>query len=201
MINNGRQWAKNLYGIRQDHVERYHTACDFAQANNLKSASDIGSGIGYGSWMLAEIGLYVDSYEIDSLSVEFGNTHWSHDRLTRWWCDLMDIYFAKRGDLLTCFEFIEHVSNPEQLLEPASHGFKWLICSVPNEEVIPFSQNKHHEHKRHYTPDEFRQLLADAGWEVNMIGGQKGKRGESARVQFETTDDCRTLVAICKGKV
>lgn len=199
MIKNGRQTAPTLDGIRDDHKARYRFAIKKALHRESSSVVDVGTGTGYGAYMMAEAGLDVTAYEIDAAAIAYGEKHYSHPNLRRVEADI-ETLILDQVDLLTMFEIIEHSEQAPAFLERASHAAKMLIGSVPNEEVIPFTESLHRQHVRHYTPDQLRDMLEAHGWEVLSMGCQTGKRGVDARVTFSTTHG-RTIVFTAQSKV
>jgi len=67
-----------------------------------------------------------------------------------------------------------------------------LVCSVPNEEFLPFDKATAPYHERHYTEAEFVSLLADGGWGVQSMHHQEGPYSDVGDVPG------RTLVAYCE---
>lgn len=198
MIKNGRQTAPTLDGIREDHRARYQLAIDHARRNQLDSTIDVGTGTGYGAWMMAKADLTVVAYEIDQAAIDYGNHHYNHDNLVRIQADIAELTIPD-VDVLTAFEIVEHSHSAPAFLERAANHAKWLVASVPNEDVVPFETSKHRQHVRHYTPSQFREELEAAGWEVVALGCQVGKRGTDAKVTFKHTAG-RTLIAVAKSK-
>lgn len=188
MIVDGRQVSETLAGIREDHRNRYSFAAWMGKgmANTI---ADIGAGIGYGSWMLADAGYIVYSYEINQTATEYGEKHYSHPNLQRTICDVMNV--TVDADMMIAFEIVEHVTEPERFL---TNDCRRLVMSVPNENVIPFSKNKHPEHVRHYTPDEVIEMLHNCGWPHVRIFYQAGKHGDDAIVISEP--EGRTIIAV-----
>jgi 2-polyprenyl-3-methyl-5-hydroxy-6-metoxy-1,4-benzoquinol methylase len=197
MIKDGRQVAPTLAGIRDDHVNRYSLALQVATNEQAATAVDLGAGIGYGAWMLATAGLQVTAIERDDSALEYGAQHYGHGGLTRVKGDVLDADIPG-CDILTAFEVVEHVAGIQSVLTRASTRARWLVCSVPNEDVIPFAQNKHHEHVRHYTADQFREMLEDCDWKVTAMLSQAGKTGADAAVTPGTTG--RTLVCVARSR-
>jgi SAM-dependent methyltransferase len=71
-----------------------------------------------------------------------------------------------------CSEVLEHVAEPERLIRNASAYLapgSMLVVTVPGGPVSAF--DRHIGHRRHYTPDELRRLLADAGLVVERAAG------------------------------
>jgi len=65
-----------------------------------------------------------------------------------------------------------------------------LFASVPNEAVIPYSPQTAPFHQRHYTSEQFGELLKETGWHVVEWRGQAGPQAPVG--PLETTS--RTLV-------
>jgi tRNA1(Val) A37 N6-methylase TrmN6 len=196
MIVDGRQVSPTIAGIRADHVSRYAFAIGFAKAAGLNTATDIGAGIGYGAWMMADSGIRVVAIEREVEASKYGQEHYQHANLMRVQNDLMHSHINS-CDMVTAFEVIEHIEGIDSILSAASKAAKYLVCSVPNEDVIPFSQNRHHEHVRHYTAGQFADLLQSCGWAVEVMGSQKGKAGKDAEVSDNTKG--RSLVCIARS--
>jgi 2-polyprenyl-3-methyl-5-hydroxy-6-metoxy-1,4-benzoquinol methylase len=197
-VVDGRQQAPKLSGIREDHVNRYRMAVQLADEVGAKTITDLGSGIGYGSHMLAEAGHNVIAMERDWDAIDYGRQHYSHPNLDYLQCDVTRVPVPD-SDMLVAFEILEHVLNAAHIIQGAASKCGWLICSVPNENVVPFSETKHPEHVRHYTPEQFTGMLESCGWEVIRMGSQIGKYEYSSEVSFEILHG-RTLVAVAKAK-
>jgi 2-polyprenyl-3-methyl-5-hydroxy-6-metoxy-1,4-benzoquinol methylase len=190
MIRQGRQYATSLRDIRDDHLCRYEAACDSIKARCIDSVVDAGCGIGYGSHLMAKTGASVYGFDHSEDAVEFGREHF-HANLH---VGKLLTLEPPEADMLTMFEIIEHTDDAPEFLRWASDRFEYLMCSVPNEEVVPFdSPNTHSDHVRHYTPDEFEALLIDSGWQILRKGSQRDKTGPGARIDWGSTAG-RTLV-------
>jgi 2-polyprenyl-3-methyl-5-hydroxy-6-metoxy-1,4-benzoquinol methylase len=198
MIKHGRQVATTIDGIRDDHVARYRYAAAEARRIHATRIADVGAGTGYGSWLLAkETDADVFGYEIDPDAVAFGEEHYAHPRVTRRAANLVTARL-RDVDLITAFEIIEHFNEAPEFLAKATKRARFLVGSVPNQEMIPFDPVKHERHVRHYTPAELRDELETAGWEIRFLGGQIGKRGPDAAVG-PLTSKVRTLVFVAKA--
>lgn len=198
MIKNGRQTATTLDGIREDHRARYQLAIDHARKHGARRICDVGTGTGYGAWMMARAGFGVDAYEIDQSAIDYGNEHYPHENLRRAQADLADLD-PPLPDIVTAFEIVEHTHAAPAFLQRASYRATWLVASVPNEDIVPFETSRHRQHVRHYTPAQFREELEAAGWEVTALGCQVGKRGAQAKVTFKHTAG-RTLLAVARSR-
>ena len=125
--------------------------------------------------------------------MEYGEKHYSHPNLTRVVADLADLddLFYRGIQMVTAFEIVEHTDKAPAFLERVAADF--LVCSVPNENTIPFAEATHREHYRHYRPVELHEELQAAGWQVQYMGSQPGKRKAKAKIKPELTG--RTLIA------
>lgn len=202
MIKNGRQTAPTLDGIRDDHKERYWLAIEYAEIQlgyrGINTVIDVGTGTGYGAYMMATEGFDITAYEIDQSAIDYGEQHYSHPRLKRIQGDVAQLDLPEAG-MVTAFEIIEHTHAAAAFLSQAARKALYLVASVPNEDVVPFESSKHRQHVRHYTPQEFRDFLESCGWEIKRFGCQVGKHGEAAEPRDDTTDG-RTLIAVAKSK-
>jgi SAM-dependent methyltransferase len=71
-----------------------------------------------------------------------------------------------------CSEVLEHVADPTRLLENAKAYLApgcTLVVTVPGGPKSAF--DRHIGHRRHYTPNDLRRLLADAGFVVERSSG------------------------------
>jgi len=182
----GRQHATTLVEIRRDHVERYR----FAALHARGTVADLGCGIGYGSNIMATAGRKVHAYDKSADAISFGEQHWDHPNIT-WIALPLEGYSKIISDWAVCFEVIEHLENPLKLLQSIKAPL--LICSVPNEDVMPFDPKRHSYHHRHYTRDEFGALLTATGWRVTGWHGQQGKQSP-----VEPDVNGMTLIAMCE---
>lgn len=176
-IVNGRQLAPTVAGIRDDHVARYAWATGQIGAGPV---IDLGCGCGYGSAMLATIGP-VAAYDADAEAIAYAVEHYDDPRIT-WRNVAAERARFGAAEAAVAFEIIEHVAEPQRLLERLGRKTARLFGSVPNENVIPFAAARNPYHVRHYTPAELGELLAKAGWGEFEIFTQAGKRGAEAEI-------------------
>lgn len=176
-VVNGRQYGD----IRRDHIERYKFAARFVMGEVV----DLGCGTGYGSRIMAaeNYGIRVTAYDKDL----GGCTE--AERVSYRETDLQ-IPPPINGDWAVCFEVIEHLADPHPLLKLLRT--RHLICSVPNQDKLPFDQVRHSYHHRHYTRAEFMALLEACGWRPQQSWTQTGKE---SRVTQEM--DGMFLIAVC----
>lgn len=187
-----RQYGTIIESIAKDHVERYRFAAKHLYGLILDGAC----GCGYGSRILEDAGNIVVGVDISPQAIEFAKQHWPGPQ---YWCEDLETY-TPTGPLdgIVCFETIEHLSRPKQVLQTYReycHGL--LIASVPNQNVFPFKEEDYpHEypHLRHYTPDEFEELLENCDFEVISRHSQKSKKEPNV---VDGTDG-RFLLYVCR---
>ena len=190
-LNNGeRQVAPTLDGIRRDHIARYEWAAKrVTDKGGGFHVIDVACGIGYGTRMLAEAGAYVWGHDRDPDAIEYAKAHYAHERASFAVADASEPIGGER-DLAVCFETIEHIEDPAQMLR-ALRIAPVLLASVPNEDVFPHGGRIIH-HFRHYTKGQFQSLLERAGWAVREWWGQEGPESE-----VERDIEGRTIIAVC----
>ena len=156
--------------IRGDHVRRYLFAAGLLRGEKIL---DIACGCGYGSWLLHGAGNEVTSVDICQEAIDYAKKHYQGPT-----------YLCQRAEdtkgkftAVVSFETLEHLDRPDLLL--AGLDTKVLIASVPNENLTPFDARKFsgdtYPHKRHYTPDQFTELLEEAGFTVKAMFCQQDK--------------------------
>lgn len=198
-----RQVAPDISGIRDDHVNRYQFAVDeFMAAGATGQILDIGCGVGYGSKLMADI-CDVDVLGIDICgeTIDYACEHYHSDNMKTMflWLDMSEIDLGL-FTVLTMFEVIEHSDQAPAFLAEASKTCKYLFGSVPNENVVPFNDGNYNtEHYRHYTPEEIREELEQAGWSVKKMGSQIKKQGDGSKINFNNLKG-RTIVFMAESK-
>lgn len=189
IITGERQVAPSLDGIRRDHVARYEWAA--GRIGGPARIVDVACGIGYGSKILAQAGHTVLGIDRDADAVRYGRKFHRHAQSQLEQGDVQELRDIGEADVAVSFETIEHLPQPEKLLRAVNAPL--LLASVPNEDVFPWEG--HAFHFRHYTRDEFEQLLNECGWEVFEWWGQEGPESE-----VERDVNGRTLIAVARKK-
>lgn len=164
-----RQVAIDYKNIRVDHKNRYQFACDKLKDLHSSHVLDLACGIGYGSLMLSKAtGAEVTGVDIDQNAIDYAKKYYSNEDTTflckdAQVCKFESCYF----DGIVSFETIEHISFDEELLRIFYAALKpggYLICSTPNQDVMPFDEHKFRFHHKHYTNSELTNLLSETGF-------------------------------------
>lgn len=159
-----RQLAPTLDKIHPGHFERYKFAASMVKGRVLDAAC----GCGYGSKMMEGKDCRVVGVDIDNETIQYARQFYSGPGYLIG--DIFDIPWAGRFDWIVSLETIEHLQAPEKALKIFRHHGSHLIASTPNERFYPFDPKNHvgerYPHVRHYTSQEFSDLLESAGWKV-----------------------------------
>jgi SAM-dependent methyltransferase len=167
---NGRQ----VEPVRADHVNRYKFAA--LRVSKFDTVLDVACGAGYGSAILSRIANRVLGFDIDPGAIDYAQAHYSKDNI-RFECQDLTAAELPTAHLAVSFETIEHLETPLAFLTMLRRRSKTLLASVPNQDVLPFDPVRHKHHHRHYTGEQFYELLRVAGWNVTHFYGQHGKEG------------------------
>jgi O-antigen biosynthesis protein len=147
--------------IAYEHLHRYLFALRWAQG---KSALDMAAGAGYGAALLAGCAATACGIELDAAAVQAASSRYTGRNLRFVRGDATRLPFRSGSvDLVTAFEVLEHVDDPEALVSEAARvcgpGGVALI-STPNRAVYSDArQYSNPFHVREFYRDEFITLL------------------------------------------
>ena len=186
-----RQVADQVHLIRADHRARYAFAARWVRQHlapaRLRTGIDVFCGNGYGSRMLSDLaGVRMVGLDGSTEAVTLAERAYGSHR-TVFGHALFP--FALNGplfDFAISFESIEHVDDPQGLLQQMAQATQGpFIVSVPNETGLPFDRygaNFEH-HVRHFTRDAAVAMLERAGRPVIAAEhGQQVYRIEDGRM-------------------
>jgi len=181
LTNTGeRQIGTTLEQISPDHLNRYEFAAEWIRVNFAKAnVLDAACGIGYGSYLMGRMGAHVIGVDISEEAVANAKEHYSSDNVTYEIADLQGADFPFEDSLFDCsvsFETIEHLEDPAIYLKRLASCSKFIIASVPNEDVLHYNGYHFPFHFRHYTPVEFEDLMRECGFSVQDKYTQTDKR-------------------------
>lgn len=188
LLSGERQVAELLEDIQPDHRYRY----EWAKEKAYGKLFDIGGGIGYGAAILATKPAvkFILMLERSAASIAYARKNYPNRKIDYVEIDFdgKPIDYIGQADFAIAFEIIEHLAKPLPFLSSLEAG--QLLASVPNERVVPYSPATAPFHQRHYTKQEFEDLLTQAGWEIEGWYGQL----DAFSPVISYREDCRTLI-------
>jgi len=150
-----RQYAS----VELSHRARYEFAAGKVRGRVLDGAC----GTGYGTQILANREQCVVGVDVSEDALRFARENYKCEFIKGL---LEDRPWQGKFDSIVSFETLEHLEAPELVLRLFAESLNpggLLIASVPNEDLYPFVpetfKDDEYPHKRHYTPDEFEDLL------------------------------------------
>ncbi|MCX5806890.1 MAG: methyltransferase domain-containing protein [Proteobacteria bacterium] len=167
--NGDRQVSPDIDGIRKDHTERYRFACQFIKEGD--KVLDCACGVGYGSYIMSQMtdASLIIAVDKAKEAIEYAGKHYYNSRIQHY---VGDIFAGKLSfesfDVIVSFETIEHVDG-KGLLRLFYTRLKkggLLIISTPNQDKQAYNQREFPTHLRHYTPEEFDNILSSTGFVV-----------------------------------
>ncbi|MCA1580426.1 MAG: methyltransferase domain-containing protein [Acidobacteria bacterium] len=129
-----------------------------------RSVLDLACGSGYGSWLLAGVARRVHGVDRDEASIAQARTRFVRDNLTYEAGDA-ETYQGDPVDLVVSFETIEHLDNPERLLDVIRRNLVpdgIALISTPNRKT--YSEETGYSnpfHTREFDIEEFLAMLRE----------------------------------------
>ena len=169
--------AKEFSDVRPDHLARYEAAKHWLESNKTTGlVLDAGCGVGYGSAILSPSVEKIISVDASKEAAEFHKKFFSRENIHFINNDIFSANLNQIFDAIVCYEFLEHIHEAKEAVKLFGTLSNVLICSTPNEVIRPHKMEPVNPfHVRHYTPDEFEELLAMGGFRVkakfNQVGG------------------------------
>jgi ubiquinone biosynthesis O-methyltransferase len=152
-VNCEPKFALKMY---QEHIARYNFA---AQLVKGKSVLDVGCGVGYGAQRLGQVGAAsVLAFDLSAEAINHAKVHYAHRNVRFIVENAEDFSFGEKFDVVTCFELIEHVEKPEQVMRRIQRALKpdgLLIMSTPR----ALDQKRTHFHTKEFTFGEFEDMI------------------------------------------
>lgn len=143
-----------------DHLARYTFAAHWVAGRRVL---DLCCGVGYGSNLLSAAGARkVFGVDISREAIEYAKRMYKSDSVEFFCDDASHVLPFSLIDIVTCFEGIEHVQEPEKTLVTIANSLApdgMALISSPNGAYYPggFSGNPYHV--KEYTRSEFASLL------------------------------------------
>jgi SAM-dependent methyltransferase len=174
--------------IAYEHLHRYAFAAPLARG---KRVLDIACGSGYGAALLAREADRVTAFDLDPAVVARVKAGAQPSNL-----DLLAAHAGhlplrpRVADLVTAFEVIEHVRDPEELVRETARVVRpdgTVLISTPNRAVYSDARDyRNPYHVREFYREEFLQLLRGSFAEVGLLeqqlraGSMIGRSGAGA---------------------
>lgn len=117
-------WDHRVGWVMDHHAMRYAWALRYC--HDL-AVCDLGSGAGYGSYMLSWVAERVVGVEIDAEAFGYAGNHFQASNLA-WRCmDVMDVEVLPRADVYVAFEVLEHLDDPQSLVDSVDGLLVWSV--------------------------------------------------------------------------
>jgi O-antigen biosynthesis protein len=159
--------------IHYEHLHRYAFAAQFVKG---KKVLDLGSGEGYGSYLLSKEADFVLGLDIDEQSINHANGRYHRDNLQFVQGSFLEVPIKgqKEFDVVICFEALEHITEHHKLVSEVKRLLKddgLLIASTPNKETYTDELEYHNTfHLKELYFDEFKKLLHSYFNNMKFIG-------------------------------
>ena len=139
-----------------------------------KRVIDLASGEGYGSALLSQSAESVIGVEIDPSAAAYSSGKYQNDNLRYVVGDIRRTPLHEgEFDVAVCFEAIEHVKHPEEVLAEARRLLRddgVLVVSTPERGAYSDQRNFENEfHEHEFYEDEFRELLEQVFPHVGIL--------------------------------
>ena len=144
--------------IYDEHLVRYEFAKQFVKD---KYVLDIACGSGYGSKIIAEAGAKkVVAVDVDKETIDFAKKNYFNENIKYITGNAEEIkQDSNLFDVITSFETIEHLQNPDKFLNELARVIKIdgiAIISTPNKNV---SHEKNPFHFKEFSRNEFKEII------------------------------------------
>ncbi len=156
-----------------EHLHRYTLARKFTSE---KKVLDLACGEGYGANILAKNAKSVTGIDYDEETINHAKNMYRKKNIEFLQGSITDVPIkdSKLFDVIVCFEAIEHVDEPNKVLQEVKRLLKEdgiFLISTPNKIVYDSEQIEPNPfHKKELTMDEFQNLLKPYFTNVKVYG-------------------------------
>jgi len=162
-----RQMVTSIKDVEISHKARYFFASSYIKKGDR--VLDACCGVGYGTKMMADM-THADcflAFDKSDEAILSAKLYFDVENI-----DFMQLPFeeldssVEEFEVITCFEAIEHVDNPELLMQKLCRLLRSdgkIILSTPNERRMPWSKEKFPEHLRHFTAEQMIHMMTANG--------------------------------------
>ncbi len=175
------------------HVARYDFASKLVKPQKYSRALDIGSGSGYGSEMLRQVGYDTKGIELNHQAVSYAQQNFPENDFIQG--DITEFIPHGRYNLITFFEVIEHLT-PEDASDVLTRAQKLLhrdgimVISTPRD----INEENNGFHKSEWSYEEFQETLEETFSQVVIFG----QDWDTAEITDENVKEEDFYIAICK---
>lgn len=175
---------KTLHDINPVRLEFIQTFTELAKQKVL----DVGCGGGVLSESMAKHGATVTGLDVEPEAISAAEAHALEKKLKlRYVCQPIEGYKARPFDVITCMEMVEHVPDPQlviehcaRLLKPGGYLFlstinrtmtAYAAAIVAAEYVLKLLPRQTHNFEKFIKPSELATMVRAAGLDVLGIAG------------------------------
>ena len=163
------------YWMRAEHLARYLWARDFLTPH--QTVLDFACANGYGTKILSSGAQSVVGIDRNPTYLDIARKQYSASNISYQQLDVNLHPIQGKYDIIVCFETIEHVKYPEQLLQNFHQILNpggLLLLSVPNSayEKIENDHNKDPYHLHIFQHNELLKMFHSAGFKIAQSFGQ-----------------------------
>ena len=184
---------KNIIQLsRQGHIRRYlkvmSSIIDIADDTKIL---DAGCGYGYGSYLLSQKSSQVIGLDSSEDAINYAQQNYLKSNITyiRDSIESCNLNTLGDQDIIACFEVLEHVDNPNEVLKffynllKKNHGY--LFISTPNASNASCNNEYHHQV---FKINDILLLLKNNRFEIKAMFGQYPLLGSVAQVMRKVTN-------------
>ena len=170
--------SSSNYWMRLEHLGRYIWATNECLRAKAETVADIACANGYGTLMLSKCADIVYGFDRSSEYIALAPKRENIEYVLADLDKLETQEYGEKFDIITCFETIEHVKNPERLSKTLYNLLKprgTLLLSFPNsiyEKTDEYGLNKDEYHLHIFEKKKILEILESAGFEICEILGQ-----------------------------
>lgn len=178
-------------------LARYEFAKKYVKSG--MNVLDLGSGTGYGTSVLGLVDANILGIDINAEAVDFSNKHYGTKNIKFRKGDILNSLPKNEYNLVTSFEVLEHLKNPEKFLKNINSALVKngvFIMSTPNSDVIsPDGGVGSPYHTKEFNYAELNKMLKKNFKHVKIFGQFKSKKAHAAWEDFLKSQQARESVA------